>query len=298
MAIVAGLGLIAGGAAAQDKLYSDAELSYTLRDAGGTEIGQTLFAVSAGYDYGTFDVIADLASTRYVAQADGPNPELGLSAVGLDLGYRVAPEVKLHGAFVALEIDGDQTHFAEAGVTYQTGRVWLTGFVGQGDDGLVLADSYAGAVAGMEFGQGTEAALGLYGSGDDTAGDVLTLAVLHRGGPLEWTADYVASDEQRLLATSAIYAASPRIDLRADVERFTGADEDTTGLALGAGYEVAPALVAFGQVSRLSGGDGPDVTGATIGVTYRTGARSLREDGSFRRLIRPLFFGGDRLPDF
>lgn len=287
-----GLAVLGTQAAAQDKIFSDSTLGYAQLSGEGGEVDLTFFSVAGAYDVGAFNFAAALDSFKFEGVGEG---ELGATGLSVNLGYAISPAFSVNAAFAHIELDEDQSDFVELSATYDGGPYWVTVMFGQSDDGDFLAEEYYGVSGGYDFGQGTEIVLAYYDSNEDGFEPVTAISALHQSGPLEIEADLISSEDVSYFKSSASYDVTPQISVLAGYDLIDFDGDSVSTISLGGAYEFAPGLEAFAKLSRIDG-DGPEADGIAIGVTYVTGTPTLRTEGSYDRIIRPVLFDSDGIP--
>ena len=283
---MAALTLLATPAAALegDKVFSETVLTFSRFGTPVGDVDSANFSLAGGWDMGPFTAGLEFDSSSVDGALSGD-----LRSFSVELDYPATTAVSLHLDAAYLEIAGEERRFTEIGATYSGGDWWLTAFAGQSDDGLLLAKSYHGVSGGYDFGQGTEATLAWYGTGEAGFEDLLALTVSHDSGALDASLGALVFQSRTAVLADVAYALSGRLEL---LGRFDLVDDDADRIAtaqVGAAYEVSGGLRAFGLVGQRDA-NGAASESIAIGLRYDTGTQGLRDQGSYDRVVDAILY--------
>jgi hypothetical protein len=172
------------------------------------------------------------------------------------------------------------------------------GRVAVGDGGFFGNGRYLGVTGGYEFAAGSEAALSLFRSLEDGADETLyVLQFQHSGDMFDVDGSYfgVSNEDFSQLDINFSYAVTPQIDVLADITSFDNGD--LVSLGIGSSYEFTDGIAAYAKLNRLT--DGSDsINGFGFGITFDMGEGSLKDQNTYERVFRPLYFNEGFPPFF
>lgn len=280
-------------AMAQDSTYYNGTLGYSEFSEGGDSLSSSFLGFEGGTTFGDFMVSSTLDVMRLDTSGGGSGPTL--TGTSINGAYAITPSISVGASYTHLDFDGSTENTSEIFATFDGTQMSgpFFGRIGIGEGEVFFGDRYIGVTGGYEFAQGTEAALSLYRSLDNGSDETLyVMQVQHSGQMFDVDGRYfgVSDDDFNQLDIDFAYAVTPQIDILADFSSFDSGDVKVFGL--GGSYEFMDGISAYAKVNRLSA-PSESIDGFGFGVTFEMGEGSLKDQNSYERVIRPLYFNGD-----